>query len=140
VMFGKGIITEPETFDKVASQVDVLPTIASVTQTDYIDSTMGRDLLDEHFDDHRYAFTIEHGGGRTIGLLADEYYFMMQFDGTGAKLHRLDSETPRDDVSAQHPGIAKTLADYTAAMRDTMQYMRENNKPGDILPENKRSK
>jgi len=140
VMYGKGIITEPGTFDKVASQVDVLPTIASVTQTDYIGSTMGRDLLDERFDNNRYAFTIEHGGGRVIGLLNDEYYFMMRFDGTDAKLHRLDSDTPREDVSAQHPEITKTLSEYTAAMRDTIQYMRENNKPGDIIADDKRSK
>ena len=140
VMYGKGIIAEPKTFTKVASQVDVLPTIASVTQTDYIGSTMGRDLLDERFDDNRYAFTIEHGGGRVIGLLNDEYYFMMRFDGADAKLHRLDSDTPREDVSAQHPEITKTLSEYTAAMRDTIQYMRENNKPEDILAHEKRSK
>jgi len=140
VMYGKGIITEPKTFAKVASQVDVLPTIASVTQTDYIGSTMGRDLLDERFDDNRYAFTIEHSGGRVIGLLNDEYYFMMRFDGTDAKLHWLDSDTPREDVSSQHPEISKALAEYTAAMRDTIQYMRENNKPEDILADEKHSK
>jgi phosphoglycerol transferase MdoB-like AlkP superfamily enzyme len=135
VMYGKGIITTPVMFDKVASQVDVLPTIASLTQTDYINSTMGRDLLDERFDENRYAFTIEHGGGRTIGLLSDQYYLMMRFDGSDVKLHRLDAENPREDVSAQHPGITKTLAEYTSAMRDTIQYMRENNKPGDIVPQ-----
>jgi phosphoglycerol transferase MdoB-like AlkP superfamily enzyme len=134
VMYGKGIITRAETFDKVASQVDVLPTIAALTRTDYVNSTLGRDLQNESFDQNRYAFTIEHGGGRVIGLLSDEYYFMMNFDGSGAKLHRLDSDTPRDDVSAQHPEIATELAEYTAAMRDTIQYMRENNKPEDIIP------
>jgi phosphoglycerol transferase MdoB-like AlkP superfamily enzyme len=139
VMYGKGIITEPGAFARVASQVDVLPTIAAATQTDYINSTMGRDLLDQRFDDNRYAFTIEHGGERVIGLLGDEYYFMMRFDGSDAKLHRLDSDTPREDVSAQHPEIRKTMAEYTAAMRDTIQYMRENNKPGDIVPNDKHS-
>ena len=139
VMYGKGIITEPAAFDKVASQVDILPTIASVTQTDYVNSTLGRDLLDERFDDNRYAFTIEHGGGRMIGLLSDEYYFLTRFDGSDAKLHRLDSETPRADVSALHPELTRIMAEYTAAMRDTTLYMRENNKPEDITPENKRS-
>ena len=133
VMYGKGIIKEPVMFDKVASQVDVLPTIASITQTDYIDSALGRDLLDERFDENRYAFTIEHAGGRTIGLLTDEFYFMMNFDGSGVKLHRLDSAIPREDVSAQHPEITAKLAEYTAAMRDTIQYMRDNNKPEDIV-------
>ena len=138
-MYGKGIITEPARFDKVASQVDVLPTIASITRMDYTASTLGRDLTDAGFDDSRYAFTIEHGGGRVIGLVTDEYYFMMQFDGSGATLHRLVSETPRDDVSAEHPALAEKLAEYTAAMRDTIQYMRENNKPADIMPANRSS-
>jgi hypothetical protein len=57
----------------------------------------------------------------------------MRFDGTDAKLHELDSDTPRNDVSAQHPEISSTLAKYTAAMRDTILYMRENNKSEDIV-------
>ena len=137
VMYGKGIINQPEIFSKVASQVDVLPTIASITQTDYVNSTLGRDLMDKRFDQDRYAFTIEHGGGRVIGLLSDEFYFRMRFDGTDAKLHELDSDTSREDVSAQHPGISSTLAEYTAAMRDTILYMRENNKPEDIVRKDK---
>jgi hypothetical protein len=136
-MYGKGIINQPEIFNKVASQVDVLPTIASITQTDYVNSTLGRDLMDQRFDQHRYAFTIEHGGGRVIGLLNDEFYFRMRFDGTDAKLHRLDSDTPRNDVSARHPEISRTLAEYTAAVRDTILYMRENNKPEDIVRKDK---
>ncbi len=133
VMYGSGIVKQAQVVDKVASQVDVLPTIAAVTQTDYINSTLGRDLLSERFDDHRYAFTIEHGGGRVIGLLTDQYYFMMNFDGSDARLHRLDSDTPRDNVAAEHPELTQTLAEYTTAMRDTIQYMRENNKPADII-------
>jgi len=137
VMYGKGIINQPDIFNKVASQVDVLPTIASITQTDYVNSTMGRDLMDERFDQDRYAFTIEHGGGRVIGLLNDDFYFRMRFNGTDAKLHKLDSDTPRNDVSAQHPEISKTLAEYTTAMRDTILYMRENNKAEDIARKDK---
>jgi phosphoglycerol transferase MdoB-like AlkP superfamily enzyme len=132
VMYGKGIIDESGTIDKVASQVDVLPTIASVTKTDYINSTLGRDLLDERFDENRYAFTIAHGGGRVIGLLTNDYYFRMRFDGTDAKLHALDSETARNDISANHPELTSKLQEYTAAMWDTILYMRENNKPEDI--------
>ena len=61
----------------------------------------------------------------------------MRFDGTDAKLHELDSDTPRNDVSEQHPEISSTLAEYTAAMRDTILYMRENNKPEDIVRKDK---
>lgn len=136
VMYGKGLITEPGIFNKVASQVDVLSTVASITQTDYTDTTMGRDLLNTKLDEKRYAFTIEHGGGRVIGLLSDEYYLQMKYDGSNIKLNKLDSETPRDDISAQHPEIVEEMSRYLGAMRDTIKYMRENNKPEDISPAN----
>ena len=134
VMYGKGIIQQPEVIDTVASQVDVLPTVAALTQTDHIASTLGRDLRDQRFDQHRYAFTIEHGGDRVIGLLNNQHYFMMNFDGSGARLHSLDSDSPRDDVASQYPELTETLAEYTTAIRDTIQYMRENNKAADIDP------
>jgi phosphoglycerol transferase MdoB-like AlkP superfamily enzyme len=131
VMYGKGIIRQPRVFDETASQVDVLPTVAAITRTSYLDTTFGRDLLDKRFDDTRYAFTIEHGLDRVIGLLSDKYYLQMHYDGSGVKLHRLDSDSARDDVSAQHPDITSTMTDYLTAMRYTIPYMREHNKHED---------
>jgi hypothetical protein len=130
-MYGKGIIRQPRVFDETASQVDVLPTVAAITRTSYLDTTFGRDLLDKRFDDTRYAFTIEHGLDRVIGLLSDKYYLQMHYDGSGVKLHRLDSDSARDDVSAQHPDITSTMTDYLTAMRYTIPYMREHNKHED---------
>lgn len=127
VMYGPGIITKPEVFDEVASQVDVLPTIASLTHTDYVDTTLGRDLLNKSYDDKRYAFTIEHHGDRVIGLLSRDYYLQMNYWGGHAVLHDLHSETPREDVSAQHPEVAASQEKLLQAMRSSIQYMRENN-------------
>jgi len=47
------------------------------------------------------------------------------------KLHRLDSDSPRDDVAAQHPETTTTMTDYLMAMRYTIPYMREHNKHED---------
>ena len=127
VIYGEGIIKQPRVFDRVASQVDILPTLAALTKTDYIDTTLGRDLLDEQFDDQRYAFTIEHHGDRTLGLLSNDFYLKMDYNGGKAVLHDLHSETPREDVSAQHPEIASTLAQLLQAMRSSLQYIREHN-------------
>ena len=135
VMYSKGLIDTPQVFDKVDSQVDVLSTVASITQTDYTDTTMGRNLMNKALDKKRYAFTIEHGGGRVIGLLSDTYYLMMNYDGSNTRLHRLDSDNPREDVSSLHPDIVGEMSEYLSAMRDTIQYMRENNKPGDTNPQ-----
>ena len=128
VIYGSGIITEPRVFDKVASQVDVLPTAAALARVDYTNTTLGRDLLDTQFDDQRYAFTIEHNATRRIGLLSEDYYLQMGYEGGNIILQDLHSATPRDDVSAQHPEISASLAQLVQAMRSSIQYMRENNK------------
>ena len=128
VMYGKGIITRPAIFDKVASQVDVLPSVAALSKTDYTNTTLGRDLFDTRYDQQRYAFTIEHNVHRVIGLLSEQYYLQMKYDGTEIKLHSLQSDTARDDISAQHPDITQTMAAYLQSMWSSIQYMRENNK------------
>jgi len=128
VLYGKSLISNAKVFDTIASEVDVLPTIASVTETSYLNTTLGRDLTDNNFNENRYAFTIEHGGGRTIGLLSDEYYLLMRPDGSDKRLHHLNSDNPRTDVSAEKPERADLLTQKLSAIWNTVRYMRENNK------------
>ena len=129
VLYGKSLISNAKVFDTIASEVDVLPTIASVTETRYLNTTLGRDLTDNIFNENRYAFTIEHGGGRTIGLLSEEYYLLMHPDGSNKKLHHLNSDNPRADASAEKPEMAELLTQKLSAIWNTIRYMRENNKP-----------
>lgn len=128
VFYGKSVINKAKVFDTIAGEVDVLPTIASITKTSYLNTTIGRDLLDDTFDDKRYAFTIEHGSDRTIGLLSDEYYLQMQADGSKQTLHHLHGDNPRADVSTEKTGITEQLSSKLSALWNTILYMRENNK------------
>ena len=130
VFYGKSVISKPKVFDTIASEVDVLPTIASITETSYLNTTLGRDLTDDTFNDNRYAFTIEHGSDRTIGLLSDEYYLLMQADGSKPKLHHLLSDNPRHDVADENKEVMETLTRKLTNIWNTIRYMRENNKPG----------
>ena len=129
VFYGKSLIQTPKVFDTIASEVDVMPTIASLTKTSYLNTTLGRDLTDSQFDDKRYAFTIEHGSDRTIGLLSEDYYLMMQSDSTKPRLHELNSNNPRANVAGENQEITESLTDKLTAIWNTIRYMRENNKP-----------
>jgi len=62
-----------------------------------VNSTFGRDLLDERFDGSRYAFTIRHGE-RRIAIISDEFYFRAKMDGTHAQLHQIFSDDPEKDI------------------------------------------
>ena len=129
VMYGKSVISNPQVFDTIASEIDVLPTIAAITKTSYVNTTLGRDLTDTSFDDERYAFTIEHGAGRTIGLLSDEHYLLMRDDGSNKTLHHLTGDNARDDISEYDPETAALMTEKLNAIWNTIRYMRENNKP-----------
>ena len=129
VMYGPNVLKQTGTIEKVASQVDIMPTVASLTRNSYTNTTLGRDLFDAAFDKMRYAYTIIHGSFRTIGLLTDQYFQQMRFDGSEPHLHQLGTETPNKNLVEEKPELNKTMMTYTSALNATVRYIRENNQP-----------
>ncbi len=127
VIFGPKLVPEPRRVTKVASEVDVLPTIASLTRTSYVNTTLGRDLLDERFDAQRFAYTITHDKGHELGLIGDGYYLLMGNDGGNVRLHDLESDQPREDVSHQHRELTELYRETLTALNETARYMRFHN-------------
>ena len=129
VLYGPKVLKQSGTIETVASEVDVLPTIASLTKNSYTNTTLGRDLFDAAFDKMRYAYTIVHGSFRTIGMLSDQYFQQMKFDGSDQHLHELGTETPNKDLADEKPELNDTMMTYTKAINATVRYIRENNAP-----------
>ncbi|MCK5263846.1 MAG: hypothetical protein KAJ92_09155, partial [Gammaproteobacteria bacterium] len=75
------------------------------------------------------AYTIVHGSFRTIGLLTDQYFQQMKFDGSDHHLHQLGTETPNKNLIEEKPELNNTMMTYTTAINATVRYIRENNKP-----------
>ena len=119
---------EPRVIDDVATQVDSLPTVLGLTSLAAVNSTFGRDLLDERLEESRYAFTIRHGSGR-IAIISDEFYFQVGMDGSHAELHRIFSDDPKKDVSERYPEVAAELEETVFAFYETLKYMRYHNSP-----------
>ncbi|UCE88570.1 MAG: sulfatase-like hydrolase/transferase [Pseudomonadota bacterium] len=132
VFYAPGLITEPRTVSTLASEVDVLPSIAALVLPRYKNTTLGRDLFDPRFDDKRYAFTVTHGSQLEIGLVDEQFYYVTNADGSGARLHDLHATTPRDDVAAQHPEAMARMQRLNRAIYETARYMRYHNKPENI--------
>ncbi len=114
---------------KVASEVDVMPTIAALAGQSYTIQTMGRDLFDKSYDDKRGAFTIRHANNPYIGMVFEDYYFLMQYGLDKGSLHVIASDTPSKDVSNEHPKLTDKLRNLTKSYYETAQYMRYFNKP-----------
>jgi phosphoglycerol transferase MdoB-like AlkP superfamily enzyme len=119
---------EPRVIDKVATQVDALPTILGLTSLTGVNSTFGRDLLNERFEASRCAFIIRHGE-RRIAIITDEFYFQVNMAGTHARLQRIFSDDPEKDVRERYPEVAAELEEAAFAFYETLKYMRYHNSP-----------
>jgi len=124
VIYAPGIMKEGRVYTKIASEVDVLPTIASLTGTPYLNTTLGRDLFDTRYDDKRYAFTIRSQDKLPeVGLVSNDFYFIMYGDGTKKRLHDYSSTDPRQDVQARFPEVMAKMDELCNALWETARYM-----------------
>jgi phosphoglycerol transferase MdoB-like AlkP superfamily enzyme len=116
-------ILAPQKRTEVVSQVDVLPTIAGIAGREYTNTTMGRDLLQDHTN--HYAFIISHDEGR-IGLVTDDYYFTKNLNFQHEELHPM-----RDDIHftpRQADSIKKKMSRVTTGYYETAKWMLVHNK------------
>jgi len=128
LIYGPGLIPEGETFDIIASQVDVLPTLAAITGTPYKNTTIGRNLLDTRFDSQRQAFILsERRAVPEIGLLSEGFYFIMDSDGTNKRLYEYDPETPGVNASQYFPDQAREMEQLCRGIYQTSKYLLYHN-------------
>ena len=130
---------EARVVDAVASQLDVLPTVVGAAGASGVNSTLGRDLFDPAFAASRYAFTVERlEKNPVVGLVTDEFYFQAAADGSAKHLHRIDSASPRDDLSAEQPEVSAQLEDLALGLYETARYMRYHNAPEAVAAQRER--
>ncbi len=126
------LIKEPKMYDKVVSEVDVLPTIASMLNISYVATTIGRDMFDEKYDDKRYAFTITHSSNPILGVLGEKYYFRTRQDGTMSGLYDAYSDDPLKNHASEQPELYKKMRDLTYGIYETSKYIPYFNKREDV--------
>ena len=76
LLFYAPYLLTPQRRSETVSQIDVLPTIAGMVQQPYVNTTLGRDLL-EPGKQNNYAFIIYHDEGK-IGVVTDSLLFYQE--------------------------------------------------------------
>ena len=137
LIYAPGLITSPGVIDRVASEVDIMPTIAGMAGVRYTNSTFGRDLFDPQFNDNRYAFTILHAPVPHLGLISADFYYNVMGDGSSPKLFKLDPEAPIED---QYPEMAEKMRQLCLGIYESARYVRFHNTPEDIALQIQRQK
>ncbi len=130
VLYGPGLIKQGKIFDMVASQVDVLPTIAGVVGLPVLNTTLGRNLFDTRFDSQRYAFIQSRRGVLPeIGLLSNDFYLVMNADETNIRLYPYHSRNPTQDLGEKFPDQVREMSQLCAGLYHTAKYLLYHNSP-----------
>ncbi len=127
VIYSPELIPQGKVLDTVASETDVMTSLASLTGHEHINTTLGRDLFNPAFDKDRNAFIISPAATTTIGVVNQDYYYTMPVTAKQGTLHRLNSDEPRQDVSAEQPQQAEKMRELTRALYEAARYISNHN-------------
>jgi phosphoglycerol transferase MdoB-like AlkP superfamily enzyme len=74
LLFYSPQLLQPKLVEHVCSQIDVMPSLATLLNISYPNTTMGQSLFDSNFVYRENAFTIDHEL-HTIGMANNKYYY-----------------------------------------------------------------
>lgn len=110
--------------DFPANQVDIMPTVAGLFDRPYLNTTLGRDLLDSRFDASRMVFGIEHSEGPLLWLLTPDRHVSIHADGSGPRARLLQ---PDGSLKDGDPARDADLQQLALGWYETARYMTRNN-------------
>lgn len=124
LLFYAPSLLAPGLHKEVVSQIDVLPTIAGLLHESYVNTTLGRDLLDPA-KKNNFAF-ITNTSDR-IGMVTDDYYFTRNINSGEEQLWPLHPAAAAAD-SLTKQTVAGKLSVFTLSYFETARYLIMNNR------------
>jgi phosphoglycerol transferase MdoB-like AlkP superfamily enzyme len=124
LLFYAPYLLQPQKRSEVVSQIDILPTIAGMLHQSYVNTTLGRDLLDPE-KKNNYAFITNTAG--KIGIVTDDFYFIKNLNFPDDKIVPVKYYSP-SYTKSQIDSVQQKLSDFTSAFFETAKYMIMNNK------------
>jgi phosphoglycerol transferase MdoB-like AlkP superfamily enzyme len=122
LFYAPGIL-QPEKRSEVVSQIDVLPSVAALIGLPYLNTTLGRDVINNR-EINKYAFIIHHDEGR-IGMVTNDFYFTKNLNFSKEELRFFSTHTY---TASQQDSIKTKMSAVTTAYYETARWMLLNNK------------
>lgn len=123
LLFYAPALIKPKRSHEICSQVDLLPTVAGLTGTGYVNTTLGRDLTDSTVKGGAFIFDPEND---MIGVVRGNYFYRQSIHQGKGELVPIVNDPPPDSLSKeQRIGQLKGLSD---ALYETSKYLLMNNK------------
>jgi phosphoglycerol transferase MdoB-like AlkP superfamily enzyme len=134
LFYAPGLL-KPQRNSRVASQVDILPTLASLANISYTNNSLGHNLFDTipfgaqfgfMAQKQNYAFIIDHDV-HTIGLVSEQYYYLKNLKTGKEEFVSMTGNEPVP-VNAVTDNAKKYQKELTEAYYETAKYLLLNNK------------
>ncbi len=134
LFYAPGLL-KPQRINDVASQVDILPSIASLAKISYSNNSLGRNLFDtvSPINQYRsapqkekYTFVIDHDV-KTVGMIGNKYYYLKNFKTGKENFVSVTSNEPVP-ANAETDSVKNYLRQLTNAYFETARYLLLNNK------------
>ncbi|MBL0155346.1 MAG: sulfatase-like hydrolase/transferase [Chitinophagaceae bacterium] len=123
LFYAPGLL-EPQRRTEVVSQIDILPTIAGLLHQSYVNTTLGRDLLDPA-KKNNYAFFTNTAD--RIGMITDDFCYTRNINSGEEQISYMHNGIP-PYTKAQQDSARQSLALFTTAYYETAKYLLVNNK------------
>ena len=124
LLFYAPALLMPQKRNETVSQIDVLPTLASMIFQPFTNKTLGRNLLNESGKENA-AFIIHHDEGK-IGIVNNDYYYTKNLWITKEELLPIRKDLPQL-TGKQTDSIKQHLSALTSAIYETAKWMLVNN-------------
>ena len=115
----KGIVS-PKIYQKIASQIDVFPTIMGILKLDFLNNTLGIDLLN---DSRTYSII---NGDDKFGVIDKDWLLIINQDKRIGLYNHKKKDLKNYAMKYEH--IANKMKNYGTANLQTYQYLLKSNK------------
>lgn len=135
LLFYSPALLKPQRIHNTCSQLDLLPTVAALSNTAYTNTTMGKNLLDTMPYDVRFknsAFMFEPNT-KQVGMITDDYIFLKSMISGVEDFQSSKDNTPLPKNSSTEKD-RQDLKTLSQANYETAKYLLYNNKKAIAKP------
>lgn len=113
---------------KIASEMDVMPTVAGLVGVPYKTRSFGRDLFNKKFDSYRAAFSYNYYAPYYLSLIDSDYYFeFCPYNNEGRLICHSNTENPNEDVKDKFREKYLEMKTLTTGLYESAKYLINNN-------------
>jgi membrane-anchored protein YejM (alkaline phosphatase superfamily) len=125
LFYAPGLL-QPKRINQVCSQLDILPSVATLARQPYTNNAFGRNVFDSISQQEKFAF-IADPDLASIGLVSNQYYYVRSFKTGAVDFVSVTGNEPVP-VNATTDSMKNYMAALTDAWFETARYLLLNNK------------